>query len=98
MLTKNLISKLTLIAGLLLAIVSITALTLELSGLVTRSLLADIESTSFIMMSLLQLMAGLFMTYASWMKVKGHDIADKLYPSCIATQILLLLMWQYSGQ
>ena len=90
------IPRLTLALGGLLTAISVIALLFTVIINDTLATTMHLTSTGFILMCLLQAIAGLFIAYASQMKIMQHDIAEKLYPSCIAVQILLLLMWQYS--
>ncbi len=90
------LTHLTLAIGRLFACLSIIALIF--TALVNNVLATaiNLSSTGFLLMCALQCVSGLFMSYASQLKIQKQDIAETLYPSSLAVQMLLLLMWQYN--
>ncbi len=90
------LTHLTLAIGRLFACLSIIALIF--TALVNNVLATaiNLSSTGFLLMCALQCVSSLFMSYASQLKIQKQDIAETLYPSSLAVQMLLLLMWQYN--
>ena len=90
------LAQITLIAGLITVSLTILALIMAIFNIYEWHLLAGLSRQGFILMCLLELAVASFLSYASSLKIKQADIAEKFYPSSIAAQILLALMWRYA--
>ncbi|NRB43098.1 MAG: hypothetical protein HRU20_32300 [Pseudomonadales bacterium] len=90
-----LLIKLSFSLGILVTLLSSVALIISVMNITTLHTFAGISQQGFLLMAFLQLIVGLFLSYASQLKLQQVDIAEKLYPSSIAAQILLALMWRY---
>ena len=90
-----LLTRLTLLLGILTTLSSLASFIISATNLYPLEQYTGFSKAGFLLMCFLQCAVALFMAYASKLKLRGADIAEKFYPSSLAAQVLLVLMWQY---